>query len=38
MNTKVKDGSAMAELMEVSTRDDAYSDKFPVTSRSERRH
>ncbi len=38
VNAKVKDGSDVAELMEVFTRDDAYSDKFPVTSRSKRRY
>ncbi len=37
-NAKVKDGSAAAELMEVFTRDDAYSDRFPVTSLSEHRY
>lgn len=37
-NAKVKDGSAAAELMEVFTRDDAYSDRFPVTSLSKHRY
>lgn len=32
VNAKVKDGSAAAELMDVFTRDDAYSDRFPITS------
>ncbi|MCM1283278.1 MAG: Rpn family recombination-promoting nuclease/putative transposase [Muribaculaceae bacterium] len=38
VNAKVKDGSAVAELMEVFVNDSAYSSKFPVTSGSKRRY
>ncbi len=39
INAKVKDGSDIAKLMEVFTKDDAYNDqKFPVTSESKRRY
>lgn len=33
-----KDGSVLAELMDVFVRDDAYSDRFPITSRCKRRY
>ncbi|MCX4325073.1 MAG: PD-(D/E)XK nuclease family transposase [Lachnospiraceae bacterium] len=36
VNTKVKDGSEVSELMEVFVDDAAYSSKFPVTSGSKR--
>ncbi len=38
VNAKVKDDSAAAELMDVFTRDDAYSDRFPITSKCKRRY
>ena len=38
VNAKVKDGSVLAELMDVFVRDDAYSDRFPITSRCKRRY
>jgi predicted transposase/invertase (TIGR01784 family) len=34
VNTKVKDGSEVSELMEVFVEDDVYNDKFPKTSSS----
>ena len=37
VNTKVKDGSDVSELMEVFVNDDAYNNKFPITSGSKRR-
>ena len=33
-----KDGSVLAELMDVFVRDDAYSERFPITSRCKRRY
>ena len=38
VNAKVKDGSVLAELMDVFVRDDAYSDRFPITSRCKHRY
>ncbi len=38
VNAKVKDGSVLAELMDVFVRDDAYSERFPITSRCKRRY
>ncbi len=39
INAKVKDGSDIAELMEIFTKDDAYNyKKFPVTSESKHRY
>ena len=38
VNTKVKDGSGVSELMEVFVNDAAYSDRFPVTSAGKRRY
>lgn len=38
VNTKVKDGSEVSELMEVFVNDAAYNSKFPVTSGSKRRY
>lgn len=38
VNAKVKDGSMVAELMDVFVRDGAYSDHFPITSRCKRRY
>lgn len=38
VNAKVKDGSEVAELMEVFVDDAAYNSKFPVTSVSKRRY
>lgn len=38
VNAKVKDGSDIAELMEVFVNDNAYSNKFPITSDSKRRY
>ena len=38
VNTKVKDGSEVSELMEVFVNDRAYSSKFPVTSGSKHRY
>ena len=38
LNAKVKDGSVLAELMDIFVRDDAYSDRFPITSRCKRRY
>lgn len=37
VNTKIKDGSEVSELMEVFVEDNAYNDKFPVTSGIKRR-
>ena len=37
VNAKIKDGSEVPELMEVFVEDDAYNDKFPVTSGIRRR-
>ena len=37
VNAKIRDGSEVSELMEVFVEDDAYSDKFPVTSSIKRR-
>jgi hypothetical protein len=38
VNTKVKDGSEVSELMEVFVKDDAYNSKFPKTSDGKRRY
>jgi predicted transposase/invertase (TIGR01784 family) len=38
VNTKVKDGSEVSELMEVFVTDDAYNSKFPKTSDGKRRY
>lgn len=38
VNARVKDGSEVAELMEVFVDDTAYNSKFPVTSGSKRRY
>jgi hypothetical protein len=38
VNTKVKDGSEVSELMEVFVNDDAYNSKFPKTSDGKRRY
>lgn len=38
VNAKVKDGSDVSELMEVFVNDNAYSDKFPITSDRKRRY
>lgn len=38
VNAKVKDGSDVSELMEVFVNDDAYNNKFPITSGSKRRY
>ncbi len=38
VNTKVKDGSEISELMEVFVEDKAYNNKFPVTSGIKRRY
>ena len=38
VNTKIKDGSEVSELMEVFSNDNAYNSKFPVTSESKRRY
>lgn len=37
VNAKIKDGSEVSELMEVFAEDNAYNDKFPVTSGIKRR-
>lgn len=37
MESGVKDGSDISELMTVFSEDDAYNDKFPVTSSAKRR-
>ncbi len=37
VNAKIKDGSEVSELMEVFVEDNAYNDKFPVTSGIKRR-
>lgn len=37
VNAKIRDGSEVSELMEVFVEDDAYNDKFPVTSSIKRR-
>ena len=37
VNAKIRDGSEVSELMEVFVEDDAYNDKFPVTSGIKRR-
>ena len=37
VNAKIRDGSEVSELMEIFVEDDAYSDKFPVTSSIKRR-
>ena len=38
VNAKVKDGSDVSELMEVFVNNDAYNNKFPITSGSKRRY
>ena len=38
VNAKVKDGSDVSELMEVFVNDEAYNNKFPITSGSKRRY
>lgn len=38
VNAKVKDGSDVSELMEVFVNDNAYNNKFPITSDSKRRY
>lgn len=38
VNTKVKDGSEVSELMEVFVNDESYNSKFPITSGSKRRY
>ena len=38
VNAKVKNGSVVSELMEVFVNDDAYNNKFPITSDSKRRY
>ena len=38
VNTKVKDGSDISELMEVFVSDSVYNDKFPVTSKNKHRY
>ena len=38
VNAKVKDGSDVSELMEVFVNDDAYNNKFPITSGIKRRY
>lgn len=38
VNAKVKNGSDVSELMEVFVNDDAYNNKFPITSDSKRRY
>ncbi len=38
VNTKIKDGSEVSELMEVFVDDNAYNNKFPITSGSKRRY
>jgi predicted transcriptional regulator YheO len=38
VNTKIKDGSEVSELMEVFVTDDAYNSKFPKTSDGKRRY
>ena len=38
VNAKVKDGSDVSELMEVFVNDDAYNNKFPITSSIKRRY
>ena len=37
VNAKIRDGSEVSELMEVFVEDNAYNDKFPVTSGIKRR-
>lgn len=37
VNAKIKDGSDVSQLMEIFVEDNAYSDKFPVTSSIKRR-
>ena len=37
VNAKIRDGSEVSELMDVFVKDDAYNDKFPVTSSIKRR-
>lgn len=36
VNAAIDDGSDVAELMRVFTEDDAYSDKFPITTKRKR--
>ncbi len=38
VNAKAKDGSEVSELMKVFVDDEAYNDKFPITSESKRRY
>ena len=38
VNAKVKDGSDVSELMEVFVNDNAYNNKFPITSDMKRRY
>ena len=38
VNAKIKDGSEVSELMKVFVEDNAYNDKFPITSASKRRY
>ena len=38
VNTKVKDGSDISELMEVFVSDSVYNDKFPVTSKNKQQY